>query len=61
VVTSEKETGRTILALSAMEANIKVLAADISNSLLHGKNIEKTKIKAGSEFVLEPITNSSEH
>jgi hypothetical protein len=50
VVTSEKETGRTILALSAMEANIKVLAADISNSLLHGKNIEKTKIKAGSEF-----------
>jgi hypothetical protein len=33
-----------------MEANIKVLAADMSNSLLRGKNIEKTKIKAGSEF-----------
>jgi hypothetical protein len=50
VVTSEQETVRTILALTAMEANIKVLAADISNSFLYGKNIEKTNIKAGSEF-----------
>jgi hypothetical protein len=44
------EKVRTIFALSAMEADLKVLAADISNAFLYGKNIEKTKIKAGPEF-----------
>jgi hypothetical protein len=44
------ETVRTILALTAMEADLQVLAADISNAFLYGKNIEKTKIKAGPNF-----------
>jgi hypothetical protein len=58
VVTSEQvysgvvgiETVRTILALSAMEPDLKVCAADVSNAFLYGKNIERTMIKAGSEF-----------
>jgi hypothetical protein len=58
VVTSEQvysgvvsiETVRTVLALTAMEADLQVLAADISNVFLFGKNIEKKKIKAGPEF-----------
>jgi Reverse transcriptase (RNA-dependent DNA polymerase) len=58
VVTSEQvysgvvgiETVRTILALSAMDSDLEVVAADISNAFLYGKNIEKTMIKAGPEF-----------
>jgi Reverse transcriptase (RNA-dependent DNA polymerase) len=58
VVTSEQvysgvvgiETVRTIVALSAMDPDLKVCAADISNAILYGKNIESTMIKAGQEF-----------
>jgi hypothetical protein len=58
VVTSEQvysgvvgiETVRTVLALSAMESDLKVCAADISNAFLSGKNIERTMFKAGGEF-----------
>jgi hypothetical protein len=58
VVTSEQvysgvvgiETVRTILVLSAMEPDLKVCAADISNAFLYGMNIERTAIKAGPEF-----------
>jgi hypothetical protein len=58
IVTSEQvysgvvgiETIRTILALSAMDPDLQVCAADISNAFLYGKNIEKTMIKAGPEF-----------
>jgi hypothetical protein len=32
------------------DPGIKVMAADLSNSFLYGKNIERTMIKAGSEF-----------
>jgi hypothetical protein len=44
------DTVRTILALSSMESDLQVIAADVSNAFLYGKNIEKTKIKAGPEF-----------
>jgi Reverse transcriptase (RNA-dependent DNA polymerase) len=44
------EAVRTILALSAMDSDLEVVAADISNAFLYGKNIEKTMIKAGPEF-----------
>jgi hypothetical protein len=44
------ETVRTILALSAMDSNLKVCAMGISNAFLYGKNIERTMIKAGPEF-----------
>jgi hypothetical protein len=58
VVTSEQvysgvvgiETVRTILALSSMDPNLQVMAADVSNAFLYGKNIEKTMIRAGPEF-----------
>jgi hypothetical protein len=58
IVTSEQvysgvvgiETVRTILALSAMEPDLQVVAADVSNAFLYGKNVEKTIIKAGPEF-----------
>jgi hypothetical protein len=43
-------TVRTILALSSMDSDLKVCAADISNAFLYGKNIERTMIKAGPEF-----------
>jgi hypothetical protein len=44
------ETVRTILALSTMDPNLQVVAADVSNAFLYGKNKEKTMIKAGPEF-----------
>jgi hypothetical protein len=58
VVTSEQvysgvvgiETVRTILALSSMDPDLQICAADVSNAFLYGKNIEKTMIKAGPEF-----------
>jgi hypothetical protein len=58
VVTSEEiysgvvgiETVRTILALTAMNDDLKVVAADIGNAFLYGKNKEKTMIRAGPEF-----------
>jgi hypothetical protein len=58
VVTSEQvysgvvgiETVRTILALSAMDPDLQVMVADVSNAFLYGKNVEKTMIKAGPEF-----------
>ena len=58
VVTSEQvysgvvgiETVRTILALSSMDSELEVMAADVSNAFLYGKNKEKTMIKAGPEF-----------
>jgi hypothetical protein len=58
IVTSEEvysgvvgiETVRTILALTAMDSELKVIAADIGNAFLYGKNREKTMIKAGPEF-----------
>jgi hypothetical protein len=34
------ETVRTVLALSAMESDLKVCAADISNAFLYGTNME---------------------
>jgi Reverse transcriptase (RNA-dependent DNA polymerase) len=58
IVTSEQvysgvvgiETIRTILALAAMDDRTQVVAADVSNAFLYGKNIERTMIKAGPEF-----------
>jgi hypothetical protein len=58
IVTSEQvysgvvgsESIRLILALGAMDPEFQVRAADISNAFLYGKNIEKTKIRAGPEF-----------
>ena len=58
VVTSEQvysgvvgiETVRTILALSAMDSDLDVVAADVSNAFLYGRNMERTMIKAGPEF-----------
>jgi hypothetical protein len=44
------ETVRTILALSAMDSDLKGCASDISNAFLYGKNIDRTMIKAGPEF-----------
>jgi hypothetical protein len=44
------ETVRTILFLSAMDPNLQVMAADVSNAFLYGKNIKRTMIKAGPEF-----------
>jgi Reverse transcriptase (RNA-dependent DNA polymerase) len=58
VVTSEDvysgvvgiESVRTILALTAMDSDLQVIAADVGNAFLYGKNREKTMIKAGPEF-----------
>jgi hypothetical protein len=44
------ETVRLILALSAMDNALQVMAADVSNAFLYGKNIERTMIKAAPEF-----------
>jgi hypothetical protein len=44
------ETVRTILALTAMDEDLKVVAADIGIAFLYGKNKEKTMIRAGLEF-----------
>jgi Reverse transcriptase (RNA-dependent DNA polymerase) len=44
------ETIRVIMALAAMDTDLKVIAADVSNAFLYGENKEKTMIKAGSEF-----------
>ena len=58
VVTSEQvysgvvgiESIRLMLALAAMDPGSQVRAADVSNAFLYGKNIERTKIRAGPEF-----------
>jgi hypothetical protein len=44
------ETVRTILALSAIEPELQVVAADTSYAFLYGKNTENTLIKAGPDF-----------
>jgi hypothetical protein len=50
VVTSEEVYSGVVGIETAMEADLKVIAADIGNAFLHGKNREKTMIKAGPEF-----------
>jgi hypothetical protein len=52
------ETVSTILALSTMNPDLKVCAADIYNAFLYGKNIERTTIKAEPEFGARTMPHS---